>query len=218
MISVSPTQDSRKALYASLALILVALALASSAISWGLYLIAPLVFYRLFPAVVTLLWQYAPVAAILATVLVGKSLPNRLAKLSRIGIVLLALILPATWIHWYLCLPVRHALQACDGFMLIDQRTNTALEPLVDTRPIAAILHSDNYVEAPKPNEPPDYDLAVSLSQEDHLYRTVFLGFPVDIGPYYLVYYSKQSVIGDPRTNEFVYAPPKFRQWIQSHK
>jgi len=120
MISVSPTQDSRKALYAGLALILVALALASSAISWGLYLIAPLVFYRLFPCIVTLLWQYAPVAAILAAVLVGKSLPNRLAKLSPIGIILLALILPATRTN--LC---THLLNSANGYKATNRSSTT---------------------------------------------------------------------------------------------
>jgi len=199
-----------------MSLAIIATFIAIAATSWYMYETNRVSYYLWYSTIVLLLWLYAPLATIATAILILKAMPHPLAKLGIIGCIVLLFLLVPFWNMNAGVLPIRHVLKECVSFRAYDKLYSISLAGDGESQASVRMLHTKWLVNAPKPNVPSDDQIYVRLNHDDLIYRSLYFNIPFDLPLYQLDYYSADGVIGDPRTEEFVYAPPQFRHWMNS--
>jgi len=204
----------KRSVFASIALLITAFFMGATLIAWVLFLVDLPLLYKYYDILVMLVWDYPRLAAIITLYLIAKAGPHRFAKLAKIGACVLAILMPGFWIHWGGRLPISHLVKHYSAFaihILSDQPVEWGGHSNRDREVADSKLWSATLVPVSRPDHPADGIVIFFVEDRyaDITTRTLHLGAPLD-SEYICRYYSKEGILADDRSQEYVRVPVSF--------
>ncbi|BDI28074.1 hypothetical protein CCAX7_001250 [Capsulimonas corticalis] len=159
-------------------------------------------------------WPVLPAAFLIAVPLIVRSWPRKTARAAAVCELLSLCVLIWVFTSHSHAFPVRKALGECRRLSISRYGGAVMVYAVADRDDLSGLRNPAPLRDAYEPKEAPDMELTFNLQSSPDYARAHFYA-PTTYPEYACDYYSREGIIGDAPTQEYVYASPALRAWIR---